>query len=178
MCSDNDEAGDKMQREIVFRLGSWRTMIVDIPHTLECDGKAVAVKDMNEVLYYGGEEMVMNMIVNAKDCPVNGVIDFSDIQDVDIDKIDGIKTGIKELDRYIMKLFYGTFNILTGVNGSGKSSLLSQIICSAVDDGKNIWMYSGELPNTQAKNWIQYVFAGQRHLKQYQYGDSVYWKVT
>ena len=178
VCSDNDEAGDKMQREIVFRLGSWRTMIVDIPHTLECDGKAVAVKDMNEVLYYGGEEMVMNMIVNAKDCPVNGVIDFSDIQDVDIDKIDGIKTGIKELDRYIMKLFYGTFNILTGVNGSGKSSLLSQIICSAVDDGKNIWMYSGELPNTQAKNWIQYVFAGQRHLKQYQYGDSVYWKVT
>lgn len=178
ICSDNDEAGEKMQREIVYRLGSWRTMIVDVPHTIEVEGKKYQVKDMNEVLYYGGREMVMDMIANARDCPVNGVIDFSDIQDIDIDQIDGIKTGIKDLDRYLMKLFYGTFNILTGVNGSGKSSLISQLICSAVDDGKNVWMYSGELPNTQAKSWIRYVFAGQRHLRQYQYGDSVYWKVT
>lgn len=148
VCSDNDEAGEKMQKEIVFRLGSWRTLIVDIPHSLQVGDKSVAVKDMNEVLYYGGKEAVMDMIANARDCPVNGVIDYSDIQDLDIDQIDGIKTGFKELDRYLMKLFYGTFNIVTGVNGSGKSSIISQLICSAVDDGKNVWMYSGELPNT------------------------------
>lgn len=178
VCSDNDEPGEKMQKEIVFRLGSWRTLLVDIPNTIKAGEKEVPVKDINEVLYFGGKEAVMDMIVNARDCPVNGVVDYSDIVDLDIDQIDGIKTGFKELDRYLMKLFYGTFNIVTGVNGSGKSSLISQLICSAVDEGKNVWMYSGELPNTQAKSWIQYVFAGQRHLNEYHYGDSTYWKVT
>lgn len=178
VCSDNDEAGEKMQKEIIFRLGSWRTLLVDIPPTILVGEKDVAVKDMNEVLFYGGKEAVRDLIVNARDCPVNGVVDFSDIQDVDLDQMDGIKTGFRQLDRYLMKLFYGTFNILTGVNGAGKTSLISQLICQSVEEGKNVWMYSGELPNSQTKNWIRYVFAGQRNVRQYQYDDSVYWKVT
>ena len=117
VCADNDEAGEKMQKEIIFRLGSWRTLLVDVPHEICAEDKKHTVKDMNEVLYYGGKEAVRDLIVNARDCPVNGVIDFSDIQDIDLDQMDGIKTGFRQLDRYLMKLFYGTFNILTGVNG-------------------------------------------------------------
>lgn len=178
VCADNDEAGEKMQKEIIFRLGSWRTLLVDVPHEICAEDKKHTVKDMNEVLYYGGKEAVRDLIVNARDCPVNGVIDFSDIQDIDLDQMDGIKTGFRQLDRYLMKLFYGTFNILTGVNGSGKTSLISQLICQSVEEGKNVWMYSGELPNSQTKNWIRYIFAGQRHIQQFQSGDTTYWKVV
>lgn len=178
VCADNDEAGERMQKEVIFRLGSWRTLLVDVPHQIEVNGKQNPVKDMNEVLYYGGKDTVRDLIVNARDCPVNGVIDFSDIQDVDLDQMDGIKTGFRQLDRYLMKLFYGTFNILTGVNGSGKTSLISQLICQSVEEGKNVWMYSGELPNSQTKNWIRCIFAGQRHVNQFQSGDTTYWKVT
>ena len=32
ICSDNDEAGLKMQKECIYRLGSWRTKVVEIPH--------------------------------------------------------------------------------------------------------------------------------------------------
>lgn len=118
ICADNDEAGIKMQKETVYRIGSWRTKVVEMPPEFEIQsGKKRAVNDLNEVLYYFGKEKVLEIILNAKDSPVPGVIDFSDIKDVDLDQIDGITTGIKPLDRYLMKLFNGTLNIVTGING-------------------------------------------------------------
>lgn len=179
ICSDNDEAGMKMQKEVIYRLGSWRTKVVEVPTFFEKeDGKKIAVKDLNEVLYWWGKEKVLDIILNAKDSPVDSVADFSDIKNIDLNEVDGITIGIKELDKALMKLFYGTFNIITGVNGSGKSSFLSQLICQCLDQEKNAFLYSGELPNFQSKNWINYILSGQRHLKQYQYNETVYWKVT
>ena len=180
ICSDNDEAGIKMQKECVFRLGSWRTKFIDIPqfyYDQEHDKKH-AMKDLNHVLYYAGKQAVLDLIHNAKDSPVDSVSDFADITNIDLDEIDGIKTGVPELDKMIMKLFYGTFTIVTGVNGSGKSSFLSQIICNAIDEDKNAFLYSGELPNFQSKNWINYILAGQRHVKEYSFNGATFWKVT
>lgn len=52
ICADNDEAGTKMQKECVFRLGSWRTKFIDIPRIhIKEDGSKLAIKDLNEVLY-------------------------------------------------------------------------------------------------------------------------------
>lgn len=178
ICSDNDEAGLKMQKEAVYRLGSWRTKVVDVPQLCELpNGKKVPINDLNEVLYYFGPEKVLDLIVNAKDSPVPGVVDFSDIQDIDIDQIDGIKTGIRTLDRYLMKLFFGTLNVITGINGSGKSSFINQLIIQAMEEDKNVFLFSGELPNFQTKNWLNSVIAGQRYVEERQYGDAVYYKV-
>ena len=179
ICADADEAGRKMQAETIYRLGSWRTKIVDCAKEYEDDkGDVHFTKDLNEILRIFGKEAVAEVIRDAKETPVDTVSDFSDIKNLDVDDIGGIETGIKTLDQYIMKLFYGTFNIVTGVNGSGKSSLLSQLICRAVENGQNAFLYSGELPNFQSKNWINYIFAGQRNLFQRTYLDTPYWKVT
>lgn len=179
ICADNDEPGIKMQKECTFRLGSWRTKFIEIPfiHTAP-DGKVYPMKDLNHVLYYEGKQAVLNLIANAKDSPVESVSDFSDINNIDLDEIDGIKVGVPELDKRLMKLFYGTFTIVTGVNGSGKSSFLSQIICNSIDEEKNAFLYSGELPNFQSKNWINYILAGQRNVKEYCFDETRYWKVT
>lgn len=179
ICSDNDEAGVKMQKECVFRLGSWRTKFIEIPPIYITEqGKIIPMKDLNEVLYWEGRESVLALINNAKDSPVDSVADFSDIKDLDLDQIDGIKTGFLELDKKLIRLFYGTLTILTGVNGSGKSSWISQVICNALDEGKNAYLYSGELPNFQSKNWINYIFAGQRNVKEYETEDGAkYWKI-
>ena len=115
--------------------------------------------------------------MNAKDSPVPGVIDFSDIQDVDLDQIDGITTGIRPLDRYLMKLFQGTLNIITGINGAGKSSFINQIICQSLEQDKNVFLFSGELPNFQTKNWLNSVLAGQRHIEERHFQDATYYKV-
>lgn len=179
VCSDNDEAGLKMRDSVVFRLGTWRTRIVDVPSFFEKEnGQRVSVKDMNEVLYYFGKEKVMDIISNAKDCPIDSVVDFSDVEDVNLEDIKGIKTGLTDIDKELMRFFFGTFNVLTGINGSGKTSFISQIICQALEQGENAWIYSGELPNHQTKNWLSFILTGQRHLKQYQDGESIYWRAS
>lgn len=179
ICADNDEAGQKLQKEAVYRLGSWRTKVVEIPRIVKNNaGKDVLVKDLNEVLYHCGKDFALSLILNAKDSPVDSVCDFSDIKSVDLNELDGILTGIKPLDKSLMKLFNGTFNILTGVNGSGKSSLISQLVCQCLEQNKNVFYYSGEMPGHQTKNWINFIFAGQRNVKQYQSGDSIFWRVT
>lgn len=178
ICSDNDDAGMKMQKEVVYRLGSWRTKVVEIPPFVELpNGKRRSLNDLNEALYYMGKDKVLEFILNAKDSPVPGVIDFSDIQDVDLDQIDGVKTGIKPLDRYLMKLFQGTLNIITGINGAGKSSFINQIICQSLEQDKNVFLFSGELPNFQTKNWLNSVLAGQRNIEERHFEDSTYYKV-
>lgn len=78
-----------------------------------------------------------------------------------------------------MKMFYGTVTILTGTNGSGKSSLLSQFICQSLDQQKSVWLYSKELPNSMMKNWIDFIFAGRHNIDQFHDSKgSVYYKVS
>ena len=169
VCPDNDESGNKYCKDVVPRLGSWRTKIAVVPS--DC-------KDVNECLYKHGKDATLHMILDAKDTPVDSVADFSDIKNVDLNDIDGIETGIDGLDRKLMKLFYGTLTILTGTAGSGKTSFLSQLVCQTIDSGKNVFFYSGELPNFQTKNWLNYILAGQRNLIQHDTPKTTYWTVT
>ncbi len=177
IASDNDEAGIKMRKECIYRLGSWRTKYIEYPKEKITDtGKRIPIKDMNDVLQAFGSSYVMSMIINAKDVPVESVVDFSEVEDIDISTIDGITSGIEELDKEMMRFFYGTFNILTGVNGGGKSSFLGQLTCNSIEEGKDVWMYSGEMPNYLTKNWINSIFAGRRNVTEFtnQYGSKYY----
>lgn len=180
IASDNDEAGNKMRKEVLYRLGTWRCKVVDIPQYFKKpSGAEVAVSDINEMMYWYGKEAVLSAIINAKDQPVASVVDFSDITEVDLSEIDGIYMGLDQFDKSLMRLFYGTFNIVTGSNGSGKSSFLSQLICQSVEQGKDAWLYSRELPNYMSKNWINYILAGNRHVKKYiSERGAIYYKVS
>lgn len=164
--ADNDDAGYKMRKNVIPRLGNWKGYFVELPNEIEKDGKQISVKDINEVLFYFGKEKVLEFINNAKEVPIANVVDFADVEDFDIDKAEGIYTGIKQLDGYLSKLFFGTFNIFTGINGSGKSTLLNQLgVCEPLNQGYDVGCYSGELPNWQFKNWVLYNLAGRRHVE-------------
>lgn len=181
ICSDNDEPGIKMQKECVYRLGSWRTKVVDIPQTVtsQFTGRKVAVKDVNEVLYYCGKEAVVNLIANAKDTPVPSLIDFADVKEIDLSDIEGINVGIHDIDKEIMRLFYSSLTILSGTPGSGKTSFLCQLAAQSIDQDKPVWMFSREMPDWLTKNWIEYILAGNRHITQFQSNSgAAYWKVN
>ncbi len=181
ICSDNDEAGLKMQKECVYRLGSWRTKFIDIPKThIDTEtGEIHYMKDLNHVLYYEGKQAVLDLIHNAKDTPVPSVSDLSEVTDIDLDEIDGITTGIGELDSKLMKLFYGTLTIVSGVPGSGKTSFLSQLVCRTLEQEKNAWIYSREMPGWMTKSWLNYILAGGNNIKQYvDWNGSYYYKVS
>lgn len=181
ICADNDEAGLKMQKECVYRLGSWRTKFIDIPpyHYDEKRDKKIPMKDLNHVLYYEGKEAVMNLIKNAHEQEVPSVLNLSEVDDVELDEMDGINTGIRDLDVEIMRLFYGTLTIVSGLPGAGKTSFLSQLMCQAIQQDKPVWMFSRELPCWMQKSWLNYIMAGNHHIREYfDSNGAAFYKVT
>ena len=179
ICPDNDESGTKFAKTVVPRLGSWRCKVAKVPDLfITPSGKEIPVKDLNEVLIRWGKEKVLDIIINAQDSPIPSLIDFSDIEDIDLSDIDGIYTGIKGIDKEIMRLFFGTLTLISGTPGSGKTSFMYQIACSCLDQGYDPWVFSRELPAYMSRNWINYLFAGRRHISKYHGdNDTVYYKV-
>lgn len=163
ICADNDDAGVKMQKECVPRLGSWRTKVVDIP-AIPIGNTGRVTKDLNEILYVCGKEKVLELILDAKDSPVPSVADLSDVEPTEYEDVDGVTTGLKAIDDELMRLFFGTLTIVSGQPGAGKSSLLTQLVCNSLDHNIGAWIFSGELPNGVEKSWFNYIFAGPRNM--------------
>ena len=165
MWSDNDEAGEKMRKECIYRLGTWRTKYILTPNYFEKeDGKKVLLKDINDCLQIGGKEFVMNLISEAKDVPVKSVVDYSEIEELDISQMGGIQTGIKPLDNELLKIFYGTLTVLSGRPGSGKTSIIDQAIARTIDEGSPVFLFSKEMPERMSANWFNTIIAGRRNM--------------
>ncbi len=163
--SDADEAGQKMRRNVISRLGEWRCYEVDPPTTVEINGKIKLVKDINEVLYYFGKNKVLEVIHNARETPITHIIDLSSVQDFDLQHSEGVYSGFATFDKWIYKFFFGCVNVITGINGAGKSVLVNQMcIAEPLNQGYDIFVFSGELTKPQLKNWLELNFAGRRHI--------------
>lgn len=162
--SDNDEAGLKMRKECLYRLGTWRAKFICTPEYYEKDGKKIKTKDINECLYLGGKEYVMQLISDAKDVPVTSVVDYSELEELDISQMDGVKTGIKPVDNELLKIFYGTLTVLSGRPGSGKTSIIDQTIAQAIDGDNPVFLFSKEMPERMSANWFNAILAGRRNM--------------
>ena len=164
--TDADEAGRKMKKNIIPRLGQWRCYEVEAPTEIEKDGKIIHIKDINEVLYYFGKDKVIECINNAKEMPITDVVDLYDIQEFDLETAEGVFSGFEEIDKWIYKFFFGCINIITGINGSGKSVLINQMcICEPLNQGYDVFVFSGEMTKPQLKKWIELQLAGRRHIE-------------
>ena len=178
LIHDNDKAGQKFSKEVSTRLGEYRTKIVDIPlYHEKVDGTRIKIKDLNELLYYEGKEAVRHVINDAKESEIPTIVDYTDIAKFDMSDVDGFTTGFADMDRAIGKMYVGTTTLLTGIAGSGKSSLLSTLACQSIQQGFPVFIYSGELSNQSLKNWIDSVHAGQRGINEYQSPNSTYYKI-
>lgn len=177
---DNDASGAKYCKAVVPRLGSWRCKVACCPDYYEkADGTKIPIKDVNETLFWFGKDAVVSMIANAADSPIPSLVDLADVEEKDLSSIEGVCTGLASMDRELMRLFYGSFNILSGTPGSGKTSWLYQLVCNALDQGVGTWIFSRELPEYMTKNWINFLFAGPRNVSEHtnDIGAS-YYKVT
>ena len=165
--SDNDEAGEKMRKECVYRLGTWRTKyIITADYYEKENGRRIPIKDVNDCLQIGGSQFVMELISSAKDVPVKSVVDYSEIEELDISQMDGVQTGIKPLDSELLKIFYGTLTILSGRPGSGKTSIIDQTIARTIDSDKSVFLFSKEMPERMSANWFNTIIAGRRNMEE------------
>lgn len=162
--ADNDEPGEKMRKECINRLGSWRTKYIQTPKYFEKEnGRRVPLNDINDCLQVGGKEFVLKLIADAKDVPVTSVIDYADIEELDMSQVGGVKTGLKPVDKELVKLYNGTLTILSGRPGSGKTSLIDQIAAESMDNGNPVFLFSKELPPRLSANWFNTIIAGRRN---------------
>lgn len=161
---DNDEPGIKGRNDVLYRLGTWRTYYIEIPPT-ETTESGRKIKDANELLYFKGKDRVLYYINKPMEIPVEKVLDLSKAEDFDIEHTEGLYTGIKDLDDQIYKLTFGTLNIITGKSGEGKSVFVNQVaICQAVQQGYDVFVFSGELPAPILRNWVETNMIGRDYI--------------
>ena len=125
IATDNDEPGNNLRDELARRLGFNRCYKIIYPE---------GCKDMNEVLVKYGKEKVINIIDNAKQWPIEGVLTMDDLYPVVSEYYlngypKGCAAGLGEFDS-LLHFSGGQMTIITGSPGSGKSEFLDWIITS------------------------------------------------
>ncbi len=145
-----------------------------VKHVREEDYKDC--KDANEILMKYGKEQIAACIENAVNLPISQVVSLADVKDVDVYNWRKLQTGISQLDRLLYGgLPFGGVTLIAGKPGDGKSTLASQILINAAEQGYRCFAYSGELSNGLFKAWMNFQVAGS-HAFEYQnkWGDKNY----
>lgn len=167
---DNDEAGIKGAREVFNRLPNSSVKIV------RCE----VANDINELLHKYGKLAVLKQIEKASTPVLEGVATLDMIEDFDVHEAEILKTGIEYIDDKLVGMVFGSLNVLSGRNGSGKSTILNQIyIAEAIAQGYKTFLFSGELIGGNVKYWLLQTLANEEEFAEYTAKDGhKYKKVT
>ena len=125
---------------------------------------------ITELLYNGKMEDVeekilhLNQMIENKRSVEELYIDASTIKK-NSEEREYISTGFKVLDAMLSGGFRTTsLTILTGEPGSGKSTLINQILAGAIADNHKVFLYSGELPEEDLMKWFNITTANSEHI--------------
>jgi twinkle protein len=149
ICFDTDQAGKEGAVKLAERLGLWRCSLVTLPlkDANECLLKGISVADINlcfaQAKELSPETLVSPDFFNDK---IQRLFEMGS-------KLFGTPTAWAELD-CILKGWRGSeLTIWSGRNGSGKSTILNQVILDLADKGERSCIYSGEMPPERYLRW-------------------------
>jgi twinkle protein len=132
IATDSDAPGRVLAYELVRRLGAERCMLATYP-----DG----CKDLNDVLLAHGEGGVARILNDAKPYPVRGLYRLSDFPEPPV--IDPIRIRLPELYD-MLPVVPGTFSVVTGYAGQGKTSLVMAVVADLLKQGVHVALASFE----------------------------------
>lgn len=159
IIGDNDNAGREMIRKLTDKLDC-NVLVPNFELYENC-------KDANEVFFKHGEQRIKEIMDTVRAAPVLGLINIADVKPVDMSSIPRTLTGIKTLDRITGGMFDGDLTVWTGKRGGGKSTILTQIMLDTVEQGRNVCVYSGEIPADRFKYGLYLQAATSFNLCEY-----------
>ena len=121
-------------------------------------------KDANEILRKYGKQAVRDAVVNAVPVANSRIKGLETVRRRNLSEMNNFKSGIAQLDENTGGFYFGQLIVLTGERGKGKSTLGSQFVANAVDQGYNSFCYSGELPDWCFQDWFERQVAGVNHI--------------
>lgn len=129
LAVDNDPAGQKLEEELVRRLGAENCLRVEFPN---------GCKDANEVLMKHGAATLKQCIDNACPYPVAGIFDVTDFSNqIDHMYENGLPSGALPGWHTLNALITfqpGQWTIVTGIPGHGKSEFLDAIMVNLANN--------------------------------------------
>lgn len=149
LCFDQDEAGKEGAAKLAARLGLWRCSLIVLPY-----------KDANKCLLEGVSSQEIQACFNSPvDLTPETIVSpeyFSGkIQQLFAlgAKMFGTPTAWEELDMLLKGWRGGELTIWSGRNGSGKSTIINQVILDLAKKGIKSCIYSGEMPPERYLRW-------------------------
>lgn len=103
------------------------------------------------------------LVLDAEELPSPGLLNVAEIDCDTESNVRRTSSGLALLDREIGGFAPGELSVWTRRRGEGKSTLLGQILLDAIDQGRRVCAYSGELPAKQFKRFIRQQAAGYLH---------------
>lgn len=124
---DNDNAGQTGLKEATSRLGEYRCKI--ITPTVENENAVeeyykqfsknyrIRKTDANNILVAQGPDAIISLINNAKEIPLESVVDVMECEPFDIDKTYYIPSSLDSFDKQVYGFIAGTTNVWTAQAG-------------------------------------------------------------
>lgn len=154
LCYDNDDVGRKALERVKKRLGFARLFTVDIGNN----------KDLNEA-FMNNPKMTIECASDPIRLPLDSIINLEDISLSDDPQAETFSCGIGYIDEMFGGFRPNETTLLVAPSGTGKSTILSNLISGFIGQEQKVALYSGELSNRGVKNWLYTTLAGTKKIK-------------
>lgn len=157
IVAPNGIAREQLVKELFPRLSTSCVYVIT-------DSGFKGCRTIREYIDAYGFDQLPDILGGAEELPAYGILDLSAVKTRDLTRVPRTLSGFDRLDRSIGGFFAGELSVWTGKRGIGKSTLLSQLLLQAIDQGHKVCAYSGELDKAQFREWTYLQAAGPEHI--------------
>lgn len=142
LAFDCDKVGELAVRSILKRLDASKIKIMTYR----------GEKDCNDLYVKHGKDAVTQEYNNAQPYNLEGLYNAGEISDEY--KPERIKSGFECFNRSIGGFVMGGITVITGTPGSGKSTIISQMVLDTTEQNEKTYIYTGELRKEVYMQWL------------------------